>query len=313
MTQTFQRTVTRGPSEAIEPRLFNRTESFRFFDKAGCLDIASLRVPDSQMDLARVRSTGHEILLEEPDRLSVILPWAGTIRSEVKGELFGTGASGVLVFDPNRRRTIVERPSVRAPYVADLMTIPTAALHEACRENDLTPILNHHLLLLHTPLVAQLRRMVSQTLSRLERESAAVDTRVVLSHVTVSLTDALAGIATALAPPGRDPPSAGRRRVSQALELMEALHAEPSSITAICRLLGCSSRSLQLAFLGSGLPCPHEVLEDIRLDRARVHLLCGTMNVTQAAGEAGFVHLSRFAGLYRRKFGEYPVQTLARS
>lgn len=309
----MQRFVVHGPQEAIEPRLFDRTESFRFLDKAGCLDIASLRLPDSPLGLARVRSTGHEILLEEPDRISIILPWSGTVSSEVDGDVFRTGANGVLVFDPNRRRTTVQRTSPAAPYIADLLTLPKADLQEVCRRNDLPLMLNHHLLVPNVPAVGHLRRLISATLTQFEHDPEPHAAGRTLSHVTASLADALTEIAVALASPTDSPVSAGQRRVRLALEVMEALHAEPvsiSAISAICDRLDCSARSLQLAFLKYGLPSPHDVLTHIRLDRARSYLLEGTMNVTQAATEAGFVHMSRFSGLYMRAFGEYPIRTL---
>ncbi|WP_408594734.1 helix-turn-helix domain-containing protein (plasmid) [Paracoccus marcusii] len=91
---------------------------------------------------------------------------------------------------------------------------------------------------------------------------------------------------------------------------MEALYPEPVSISDICDRLDCSARSLQPAFLEYGLPSPQDVLTHIRLDRARSYRMEGTMNATQAATEAGLVHMSRFSGLYMRAFSEYPIRTL---
>ena len=161
----------------------------------------------------------------------------------------------------------------------------------------------------NVPAVGHLRRLTSATLTQFEQDPEPHAAGRTLSHVTADLVSALTEIAVALASPTGRAASAGQRRVRLALEIMEALHAEPVRISAICDRLDCSARSLQLAFLEYGLPSPHDVLTHIRLDRARSYLLDGTMNVTQTATEAGFVHMSRFSGLYMRAFGEYPAQT----
>lgn len=64
----------------------------------------------------------------EPVRLSVILSWFGSIRREVKDDVFGVGAGGALIFDPNRRRSAVRQgtkaglngPSGQCPAGGDI-------------------------------------------------------------------------------------------------------------------------------------------------------------------------------------------------
>ncbi|MEO1910908.1 MAG: hypothetical protein ABGX10_10835 [Paracoccus sp. (in: a-proteobacteria)] len=99
----------------LEQGLFNRTKRLRLLDRAGRPPVTSFGVVGLSMSLARFRPTGHGIVQAEPVRLSVILPWFGSIRREVKDDVFGAGASGVLVFDPNWRRTTVRQGAKAGP------------------------------------------------------------------------------------------------------------------------------------------------------------------------------------------------------
>lgn len=76
---------------------------------------------------------------------------------------------------------------------------------------------------------------------------------------------------------------------------------------------GCSSRSLQRHFARHvGMP-PRDYVEWIRLRRAHEDLRRESRSTTTVAAVAhrwGFEHVSRFAGLYRRRYGQPPSQTL---
>ena len=68
---------------------------------------------------------------------------------------------------------------------------------------------------------------------------------------------------------------------------------------------------LQLAFPPAGAGAtPMQVLQRVRLDRAREELLVGeAKSVTAVAMRCGFGHLGRFAAEYRKTFGESPRDT----
>lgn len=104
-----------------------------------------------------------------------------------------------------------------------------------------------------------------------------------------------------------------RDLVGQAEKLALADLDEPLHISALCRVLAVSERTLRKAFRKTyGLPpCRH--LRMLRLSQARRALLaadCTRVTVTEIATSFGFVELGRFSVEYRKVFGESPSQTL---
>jgi len=107
-----------------------------------------------------------------------------------------------------------------------------------------------------------------------------------------------------------------RDLVEQAEKLALADLDEPLHVSAVCRALAVSERTLRKAFHKTyGLPpCRH--LRMLRLSEARRALLsadCELTTVTEVAMCFGFVELGRFSVEYRRIFGESPSQTLCRA
>jgi transcriptional regulator GlxA family with amidase domain len=101
--------------------------------------------------------------------------------------------------------------------------------------------------------------------------------------------------------------------VKQAERLALAHMDEPLHISALCRTLEISERTLRKAFHRiHGLPpCRH--LRMLRLSQARRALLSAdrkAVTVTEIATGFGFVELGRFSVEYRKQFGESPSQTL---
>lgn len=76
---------------------------------------------------------------------------------------------------------------------------------------------------------------------------------------------------------------------------------------------GVSVRTITSGFRRYRGESPLSVLRDIRLRRARDHLLDPRAgSVTEVALRCGFGHFSRFASVYRVRFGESPSATLAK-
>ena len=101
--------------------------------------------------------------------------------------------------------------------------------------------------------------------------------------------------------------------VEQAEKLALVDVDEPLHISALCRVLAVSERTLRKAFHKiRGLPpCRH--LRMLRLSEARRALLAADykrMTVTEIATGCGFLELGRFSVEYRKVFGESPSQTL---
>ncbi|HSQ70397.1 MAG TPA: helix-turn-helix domain-containing protein [Steroidobacteraceae bacterium] len=90
--------------------------------------------------------------------------------------------------------------------------------------------------------------------------------------------------------------------------------AEPITFERLRSFAGVSSRCLQKACLARWGQTPIELVTTRRLHRARDELLArpAAASVTEVAISCGFTHLGRFAGLYRRTFGESPSDTLGR-
>jgi transcriptional regulator GlxA family with amidase domain len=104
--------------------------------------------------------------------------------------------------------------------------------------------------------------------------------------------------------------------VERAEKLALAELDQPLHISALCRALAVSERTLRKAFHRThGVPpCRH--LRMLRLSQARRALLSADGNVvtvTEIATGFGFVELGRFSVEYRKMFGESPSQTLSRA
>lgn len=105
-------------------------------------------------------------------------------------------------------------------------------------------------------------------------------------------------------------------RLRGAVEYIDANAALPITATDIAEAAGLSLRGLQHVFRQQLDTTPTDHLRSIRLDRVRAELVASSSTETTVSAVAdrwGFGHAGRFAGAYRRRFGEYPAQTLARS
>jgi AraC-like DNA-binding protein len=118
-----------------------------------------------------------------------------------------------------------------------------------------------------------------------------------------------------------DPPGEGKAqrqtateaRVRRVEDWIEAGFAEPVTVDHLARVAGVSVRALQNACRRWRGCTPMELLRRRRLHAAREALLEAgpTGSVTAVATGCGFFNFGRFAGDYRRRFGETPSQTLA--
>jgi len=114
----------------------------------------------------------------------------------------------------------------------------------------------------------------------------------------------------------RSPAPLVPREYRRACAYMEAHWRESIALLDVARAVGCSVRSLSRAFHCAGQTTPMRYLMELRLQRVHELLRNGTMSdttIVQAALECGFNHLGEFHLRYRRRFGESPSQTRARS
>jgi AraC-like DNA-binding protein len=97
--------------------------------------------------------------------------------------------------------------------------------------------------------------------------------------------------------------------------VLDEMHDEPDRAwTAgdMAEVAGVSIRRLQEGFREYVGVSPRQCLTDIRLARVRQDLLRGGdgLTVADVAMRWGLMHTGRFAGAYRRKYGESPSETL---
>jgi AraC-like DNA-binding protein len=102
------------------------------------------------------------------------------------------------------------------------------------------------------------------------------------------------------------------RAIRRVIDAMQTHPEHPFTIAKLAELGDVSQRSLQRGFQRHIGMSPMAYLRQVRL--ARVHeQLCqaelGQLTVTEIAYRWGFVHMGRFAGAYRRRYGVSPTQT----
>lgn len=124
-------------------------------------------------------------------------------------------------------------------------------------------------------------------------------------------------LAVAGALPGRPRLSvSGRRRImSDAMESMRRYPAAALSVLELCRVCATTERSLRNAFLSTLGVGPRAYIRLRRLHLARRELKRVAphgASVARIATDHGFFDLGRFAGDYRKLFGELPSETLRR-
>jgi AraC-like DNA-binding protein len=122
-------------------------------------------------------------------------------------------------------------------------------------------------------------------------------------------------VATVAVIPSRGAGTSWNMLVECAEKLALADLDKPLHISALCRALAVSERTLRKAFYRThGIPpCRH--LRMMRLSQARRALLSADpdiVTVTEIATGFGFIELGRFSVEYRKVFGESPSQTLQR-
>lgn len=103
------------------------------------------------------------------------------------------------------------------------------------------------------------------------------------------------------------------RAVSTVIEIIEAHPEHPYTVGSLARSAGVSARALQEGFRRHAGESPLLYLRAVRLQRAHDALRAaqpGTMSVGEIATQWGFSHFGRFAGWYRKRYGETPSQTL---
>lgn len=116
-------------------------------------------------------------------------------------------------------------------------------------------------------------------------------------------------------PVERISPSARKRVVDRARDVIAAHDGEPIAIPTLCHQIGVSRRKLQYCFQDCLGISPGVYIRLFRLNAIHRTLSYGndSMRVQDEAVRWGFFHLGHFCSDYRRLFGERPSDTLNRA
>jgi len=290
--------------------LFGRVEAFRFTSRSsGRMLISTL--PMGRVTVASVQSVGHDIVLVEPSRATLLAPLAGSLAVDTGNLGLSAGAGGCLLVRTGYRKTSVRPPDSQGMFRAAVVLVPQRRYAPAHRRrpglavgsaeaNATASALRDHL--------TYLLREHANPASPLLRPAA-------LRASEALVLDLAAALDELDQPPDLGERPASEAHVRRAEEIMRACSDDPLSIEDLAQELGIGMRALQLAFrLRRGIS-PRTALTALRLERARERLLQPTpgASVTEAALASGFTHFGRFAQSYRARFGEAPSETLRRA
>lgn len=312
----------RSRGKGVGGGLFEHVEPL-VFDARPDAEVAVERARLGALSVGRVTSTGHTVGVREPVGLTLLVPASGQITCTVRGDSISAGQGEALLHSPNRRTTRVI-PSATASFIGIPIVIPEAELQIAAERAGVSRAgqaafdsFAMRLCAATQPQVAELLQMVQVLCSGLSRGAPGLDGDAVKLSWGHLLTESLVEILQLSQGDALRTFSGSQgmvRIAQQARAYMNDNLAEVHTVADVARAQGISLRSLQLACREILDMTPNELLNGVRLEKARRALLSdeNTVSVADVAFALGANHLGRFAQRYRERFGETPSETLAR-
>jgi len=295
----------------LESSMFDKTLQFSFSNPMRAWLKTEVVELGRNIQLWRVRSTGHEISLQEPGKFTYLLPLRGRLDTTVGDGEHKAEADSALLLSPNERRTRVS-PAPRSIYEALVLMFPQGSIRNSASGHRLT----QGDLAMSLPAGCEcgdsLRAYTSFLGTELSRRASPVARPNSLAHAGALLEEMFIGALDEDELRASRRTSAGIKYVERAEELMRSRYDEALTMAEIADALNITPRSLQLAYREHLGVTPRARLTQIRLEAARA-LLRGAdpdQNVGSIAFDCGFTHLGRFAIAYRKAFGELPSETL---
>ncbi len=310
--------------QVIEPKdlaaktsiMFDDSRLLRVHGPSGSLNTELLKLDDAGTTVGRVISSGHEIELKDSNTVTILMPIAGRLDIRITDKEYMAHPGRFLVVRPSERLTRAT-PIIRAKFKATTLQIAVARLQKLADACGLPP--EKAFATDAGELTGSAGKYLARQLPQLSedlfaRPGQAVPKKVLTVLATLideQICYMLGDIVESSTSKNVVP---AFHRVRQAEDLMHARSDEPLSMLDVAQSLGVSLRSLQLAFNEVYDLGPRDILNRIRLDKARQRLLAADADgqVTTVALDCGFFHLSRFAQAYARAYGERPSETLAR-
>lgn len=282
----------------------------------GYVETRLRRIEGTEIAFGQVRSSGHSIHLQEVDRLTILMPRQGRLKVRTGSATHDLSPVRPMAFRPGERSTdAIVGPS--GLFVGTMLQLSAGRLKDLADQAQLPVqnVLGLDALDLRGPAFTAFLHGTKRLADDIFLLPEAPLPPRVAAEASNFIYEQVLAVLDGLAPPSQPNILRAFHLVRSAEEIMHDPSDEPLSMIDLAQRLGCSLRSLQLAFRevhdGSS---PRQVYTQIRLQRARRRLLDASERdqVTRIALEAGFLHLSRFAQTYARAFGELPSQTLAR-
>lgn len=299
----LQRICADGRDSVDGEAMFGSVREFSFDRaQAGWLTTEVVRLGQNDVEIWRVRSSGHSIELAVPGPATILLPLAGTLTVQANGREYHGKAGEAFAFDESERHTTV-RPGKSGVYAAAAVKLPGRLHHQATRSVFKPGRLNAAFSAYLRFLFLELCRG-EPSLGKLPAQEAAAI--LLQEYFSNALEDRIR--------PDSAESQASGSQVRQAEAIMFASYAGPISIAAIAQEIGVGERSLQIAFKRHRGVGPRETLNRIRLQMAQEKLKRADNcdGVSSIALDCGFVHFGRFSVAYRKLFGESPSDTLRR-
>lgn len=286
-------------------------------DPNGYLRLEQMRLGQEDAVISRVSSTEYTGAMRDDANFTLVLQQAGRYDVQISGRDYGMAPGSLMAFRPNERRTQV-RAGKSGLRAAATLQLPIARMHGLAQamETSVEAVFPQDGIALPGEGGLTLARVLPQLADDLFlRPSVPLPPRVAqgIKHLIDEVLCEMIGRTVQQPAFQRIFPAFHRVRLAE--DMMHAHSDEPISILEVAEALDVSLRSLQLAFaeVHGGLS-PRDVLNRIRLEKARVRLLAanGDGQVTAVAMDSGFFHLGRFSQAYARAFGEKPSETLLR-
>jgi len=278
--------------------------------------VDALRLGTTGITFARVISGGHEVALEDPDCVTILVPTKGRLAMEIGGAEYSFDRGTMVMVEAEKRRTRVTAPK-DGPFLATTMLVPRYMVPLLDEGGAGKPgrTTSRAAWSVDTVFARQMRQLLPDLADDLFRQRDRLFTPRARDEVICLIKDLVSEGLGKEGPTVR--PGSGIsefRRVSRACDIIRARSDEALSLTRLAAELEVSPRWLQLSFQSVEGMSPREYLQRVRLERVRERLLSRdeTDSVTSAAMDCGFLHLGRFSQAYRRAFGELPSETIRR-
>lgn len=296
--------------------MFSESRHLSVIGTSGSVVTELIKIEDKEVALGRVTSTGHEIELNDSGNFTFLLPTAGRLDIQISGTEYRSLPGMPLAFRPTERRTRAS-PGMARRFRATTLQVSFDRLNRLASrcENSASKAFSQDADRLSGPVGQYLARQLPVLVDDILLRPEAVLPPKVVKGIAGLIDDQLCEfLCIAVENQSARRVLSAFHRVRQAEEVMHARSDEPLSMQELAEQLGVCLRSLQLGFIEVHGFGPRDVLNRIRLEKARQRLLAANEvgQVTTIALDCGFFHLSRFAQVYARTYGERPSETLAR-